>query len=215
MVVEATAEVRNDDIGRLFSGLNLSIVAGLDVFQVIVDGPIEVALVVDGVLVDPAREADVGVGVDENFEIDECGQVLGDFIAHEDVGAFDDQQFCGFDANLHVLPVALVVDLDFVADEQREGLLVEEVPVGARTGVLVAFGRIDEVGLVQDGNGFAALADGPLALLVLEHVVDHLLLARAVAPADAHNEGPAVVVDEVHVNLLELAQVEGFLIGFD
>jgi hypothetical protein len=45
--------------------------------------------------------------------------------------------------------------------------------------------------------------------------VDHLLLTRAVAAADAHHESSAVVVDQVHVYLLELTQVEGFLIGFD
>jgi hypothetical protein len=68
---------------------------------------------------------------------------------------------------------------------------------------------------VQDGHGFAGLADGPLFLIVFEHIVDHLLLARAVATADAHHEGLAVVVDEVDVDLLQLAQVDGLLIGLD
>jgi hypothetical protein len=213
VVIESAAKMRDDDVGGLFGRLNFVVVAGLDALKVVVDAPVEIALVFDGVLIDPAGEADVGVGVDEDAQVDEGGQVFGDFVAHEDVGAFDDEQFGRLEPDLEVLSVALVVDLDLVADDQGQGLLVEEFPVGAVRSVLVAPGGIDEVGLVEDGDGLACLADGPLLLLVLEHVVDHLLLPRAVPAADAHHEGLAVLVDEVDVDLLQLAHVDGLLVG--
>jgi hypothetical protein len=73
MVIEPTAKMRNDDIGWLFCGLDLAIVARLDVLQIIVDRPFQVTFVVDCILVNSTREANIGVRVNENFEIDDCG----------------------------------------------------------------------------------------------------------------------------------------------
>lgn len=66
---------------------------------------------------------------------------------------------------------------------------------------------------MEDGNWLTGLADGPHLLLILEHIVEHLLLAGTVASADAHHECFAVVANQVDVYFLEFAEMEGLLVG--
>lgn len=117
MVVEASSEMRDDDVAWLLRRLDLCVVAGLDILEVVVDWPVQVLLVVDCVLVDPAGEADVGVRVDEDAKVDEGWEVLGDLVAHEDVGALQYKQFSRLDVHFNFLPVFLVGDLYLVSDQ--------------------------------------------------------------------------------------------------
>ncbi len=66
---------------------------------------------------------------------------------------------------------------------------------------------------MEDSHRLSRFADGPLLLLIFEHEVNHLLLARAVTPTDAHYEGLAVVVDQVDVDFLKLAEVKRFFVS--
>lgn len=116
--------------------------------------------------------------------------------------AFQHKQFSGLDVHLQLLAVFLVSDLYLVSDEQGESLLVEEFPVGAFRVEPVSLGGVDKVGLMEDGHVLSGLSHGPLLHILLEHVMDHLLLARAVAPTDAQHKGFAVFNGQLAVDLL-------------
>jgi hypothetical protein len=70
VVVEASSEVRNYDVRALLHRLDLTLVAWLDVLQVVLHRIAESHILVLSVLENPAGQSHIGIRIDEDLKVD-------------------------------------------------------------------------------------------------------------------------------------------------
>src|SRR5699024_9815670 len=156
---EVVPALGNDDIGVAFGGFDVEFVHRLDRVQVLVLDRLQGPPAVDDIAFDPSQQAHIGVGVDEELDVEQSADPrLG-----EDEDALDDDHPGGFDQGRCV---AAVVDREVVdgafdrsAGPQRGEVVDEEIVV---EGVEVVV--VDLLALLV-----AQLVAPPVVVVVVEH----------------------------------------------
>ena len=88
MVVEPSAEMRDNYVRSLFRGLNFSFIAWLYVFQIVSNRKWEVHFILLYILIDSTRKSDIRIWVNKDFEIYEGWEISRYLWAHENVRPF-------------------------------------------------------------------------------------------------------------------------------
>ena len=94
MVVEPSAEMRDNYVRSLFRGLNFSFIAWFYVFQIVSNRKWEVHFILLYILIDSTRKSDIRIWVNKDFEIYEGWEISRYLRAHENVRPFYNKQFC-------------------------------------------------------------------------------------------------------------------------
>ena len=108
MIMSSATRFEHDDVRVLAARLNVLLVHGLDGREVLCDDALERAAAVADVAQGAAQDAHVGVGLDENFNVEHIAQ--GRVLENED--ALDDDDLGGEDLNGLVCAVVVHIGVD-------------------------------------------------------------------------------------------------------
>ena len=86
----------DDDVGELFGGFDEGLMGRFDCFQILVEDAFHVASAFQDIALQTSREADVGIGIEEDLEVGDVQQIA--VVESED--AFQDHDFGAGDAEL-------------------------------------------------------------------------------------------------------------------